>query len=78
MLYCLFAKRLILDGWPGIYYTLQRVYAELVLSLKLVDARLRRRAVSSAVEQLPSPAAKPARENGFAISADTGAESQLR
>lgn len=38
--YCLFYKGLILDRWPGIYYTLQRVYAELLLSLKLVDARL--------------------------------------
>jgi glycosyltransferase involved in cell wall biosynthesis len=37
--YCLFGKGLILDGWPGVYYTLQRVYAELLLSLKLLDAR---------------------------------------
>jgi hypothetical protein len=39
-LYCLLYKRLLLDGWPGIYYTLQRTYAEFLLSLKLVDARL--------------------------------------
>lgn len=38
--YCLFYKRLILDGWRGIYYSLQRTYAELLLSLKLLDARL--------------------------------------
>ena len=39
--YCLLAKRLILDGWPGLYYSLQRVYAELLLSLDLLDRRLR-------------------------------------
>jgi glycosyltransferase involved in cell wall biosynthesis len=44
--YCLFWKRLILDGWPGIYYSLQRTYAELLLSLELVDRRLRGKAVS--------------------------------
>jgi len=42
LFYCLFVKRLILDGRPGLYYTLQRVYAELLLSLKLLDAKLRR------------------------------------
>ena len=40
--YCMFYRRLVLDGWPGIYYSLQRVYAEFLLSLKLLDARLRR------------------------------------
>jgi len=40
LFYCLFYKRLILDGWPGIYYSLQRTYAELLLSLKLLEARL--------------------------------------
>jgi hypothetical protein len=38
--YCLVGKGLILDGWPGIYYTLQRVYAELLLSMKLLEAKL--------------------------------------
>lgn len=46
-LYCLFYKGLILDGWPGIYYSLQRTYAELLLSLKLLDARLKPRASES-------------------------------
>jgi glycosyltransferase involved in cell wall biosynthesis len=41
LLYCLFRKGLILDGWPGIYYTLQRVYAELLLSMKLLERKLR-------------------------------------
>jgi glycosyltransferase involved in cell wall biosynthesis len=39
--YCLVYKRLIFDGWRGIYYTFQRVYAELLLSMKLLDAKLR-------------------------------------
>ena len=51
LVYCLFWKRLILDGWPGIFYSLQRTYAELLLSLELVDRRLRGR---------PTPAASKA------------------
>lgn len=35
-IYCLFIKRLVLDGRAGLYYTLQRVYTELVLGLILV------------------------------------------
>ena len=41
LIYCLIVKRLLLDGWPGIFYTLQRVFAELVLSLYLLDRKLR-------------------------------------
>nr|WP_272505124.1 glycosyltransferase family 2 protein [Salinibacter ruber] len=40
-LYCLFIQGLILDGWAGWHYTLQRTYAELLLALVRVDARLR-------------------------------------
>ena len=40
--YCLFWKRLILDGRPGIFYTMQRTYAELLLSLELLDRKLRK------------------------------------
>jgi glycosyltransferase involved in cell wall biosynthesis len=40
LFYCLIGKGLILDGWPGMYYTMQRVYAELLLSVKLLDYRL--------------------------------------
>jgi glycosyltransferase involved in cell wall biosynthesis len=35
--YCLIIKGGLLDGWPGMYYALQRATAELVLSLHLVD-----------------------------------------
>ena len=34
--YALLAKGLILDGWPGWFYVFQRVYAELLLSLRLL------------------------------------------
>lgn len=40
-IYTLFIKRLILDGWPGLYYVLQRTYAELLLSLELLGRRLK-------------------------------------
>lgn len=49
--YCLVVKGLIFDGWTGVLYTLQRTYAELLLSLKLLDARISRRS--------PAPAASP-------------------
>jgi len=39
-LYTLFAKRLFLDGWPGFFYVLQRTLAEVLLSLRLIEARL--------------------------------------
>lgn len=41
LFYCLFWKRLILDGKAGIYYSLQRFIAELTLSLYLLDGDLR-------------------------------------
>ncbi|MBL9116052.1 MAG: glycosyltransferase family 2 protein [Verrucomicrobiaceae bacterium] len=40
LVYTLLVKRTILDGWPGIYYTLQRVIAEFMLSLCLAERRL--------------------------------------
>ena len=38
--YTLLGKGLVLDGWPGWYYVLQRTLAEIILSLRLVEARL--------------------------------------
>lgn len=38
--YTLFVKRCLFDGWPGWFYALQRTYAELLLSLELLDRRL--------------------------------------
>ena len=42
LFYTLLWKRLILDGWPGLYYVAQRVFAELMLSLRLMDKMLRK------------------------------------
>lgn len=35
--YCLIGRGGILDGWPGIYYAMQRTAAELILSLHLLE-----------------------------------------
>jgi len=40
-LYTLFAKGLILDGWPGWYYVAQRTLAELMLSMRLIEKKLK-------------------------------------
>ena len=39
--YVLFVKRCLFDGWPGWYYTLQRLCAETMLAIELIDRRLR-------------------------------------
>ncbi len=41
LLYTLFGKGLILDGWPGWYYVLQRTLAEIMLSLRLLEEKLK-------------------------------------
>ena len=38
--YTLLCKGLIFDGWPGWFYVFQRTYAELLLSLRLLEKRL--------------------------------------
>jgi glycosyltransferase involved in cell wall biosynthesis len=40
LLYVLFVKRSLLDGWPGWFYALQRVLVEAMLALELMDRRL--------------------------------------
>ena len=37
LIYCLFIKRLILDGGPGIFYAFQRSFTEYLLSLYLIE-----------------------------------------
>jgi hypothetical protein len=44
LIYCLFGKGLIANGRAGIFYSLQRMVAEAVLSLVLLEAKLRDRA----------------------------------
>ncbi len=41
LIYTLVVKRTLLDGWRGWFYTLQRVLAEIMLALRLLEARLR-------------------------------------
>jgi glycosyltransferase involved in cell wall biosynthesis len=43
LIYCLFVKGLIFKGFSGWHYTIQRVLAELVLSLYLIEDRLLKR-----------------------------------
>ena len=39
--YCLLVRGGLLDGWPGLFYAWQRATAELILSLTLIERRLR-------------------------------------
>jgi glycosyltransferase involved in cell wall biosynthesis len=39
--YVLVVKGCLFDGWPGWFYTLQRVVAECMIALELIDGRLR-------------------------------------
>lgn len=41
-LYALIVKRCLLDGWRGWYYALQRLLAETLIALEIIDQRLRR------------------------------------
>jgi len=47
LIYCLLRKLLVLDGLSGLHYTFQRVFAETLLSLELLDRRLRRRSIGA-------------------------------
>ncbi len=38
-LYLMFGRRLILDGWPGWYYSFQRTLAEMLLALRIITER---------------------------------------
>lgn len=40
-LYCMTVGRGVLDGWPGIYYALQRGVAEAILAIHLLERRFR-------------------------------------
>jgi hypothetical protein len=42
LFYVLFVKRCLLDGWPGWFYALQRVVAEAMLALEIIDRQSRR------------------------------------
>jgi len=46
-LYTLFAKRCILDGWPGWFYVLQRTVTETMIAAELVDRKLAARGLTA-------------------------------
>ena len=46
--YVMLLKLCILDGWPGWHYTMQRILAEALISLELVDRKLGRAASQDA------------------------------
>jgi hypothetical protein len=39
LVYTLFLKALIFDGWPGWFYAFQRMLAETLLSLRLLEQK---------------------------------------
>jgi hypothetical protein len=39
LFYCLFVRAGVFDGWAGFYYAFQRMLAELMLSLYLIEKR---------------------------------------
>jgi hypothetical protein len=41
LFYTLFVKGCILDGWPGWYYALQRLCAETLIALEIIERRWR-------------------------------------
>jgi glycosyltransferase involved in cell wall biosynthesis len=50
-LYCMFGKGLVVNGRVGIFYALQRMVAEAVLSLMVLEERLRKRVTRSAPDE---------------------------
>lgn len=52
--YALLAKGCILDGWPGWHYALQRLFAEVLIDLELVDRRLRQESFNAPQSVSPS------------------------
>lgn len=53
LFYTLFVRGTFFDGWPGIFYALQRCYAELLVSLFLLEAKLR-----PATKESPNPSSQ--------------------
>jgi len=67
--YCLCVKGLIRDGWSGLFYTLQRTYAEVLLALRLFEYRLRPSLARNEHAEAPSRATEAVtKEPGPSIS----------
>ena len=58
-LYCLFGKGLIFSGRAGVFYALQRLVAEAVLSLMVLEQRLRPPDPGATPPKLPPQAPPP-------------------
>lgn len=43
LVYSMIVRGCVLDGWPGWYYTLQRVVAEMMIALAIIEKRLGRK-----------------------------------
>jgi hypothetical protein len=52
--YCLFAKGLIFNGRTGLFYSLQRMIAEAVLALMLIDSKIKSRSAAKAGQNNPA------------------------
>lgn len=52
---CLILRRGILDGWAGWHYAFQRMTYETILSLRLLEAKLRRREAEKTNQTEPTP-----------------------
>jgi hypothetical protein len=50
LIYTLFVKRCIFDGWAGWFYVLQRTIAEAMIVAEVVDRRLRKAAASGQLD----------------------------
>ncbi len=50
LLYCLIVRGGVLDGWPGFYYAFQRAFAELMLSLYLLDKTVEQKPATRAIK----------------------------
>jgi glycosyltransferase involved in cell wall biosynthesis len=67
LIYTLFVKGCLLDGWAGWYYVLQRVIAEALIALEIADRRLRHRArTADAVGAATEPSSTPAHASASA------------
>lgn len=54
LFYTLFLKGCVFEGWPGWYYVLQRLIAETLFALEIVDRRLRRHAEAKSESSKPA------------------------
>lgn len=68
LFYCLIYKRGLLDGWAGFYYAFQRMFAEVLLSLYLLEHgfELKPRAIGAKAELAERPNSSAAAEKAHA------------